>query len=65
MLGGELAVLQAPRVNGRDIKLDCEFDAGICLYDVIGSFSDDESNQRILSNLAQQLKSGSHFARYT
>jgi 2-polyprenyl-3-methyl-5-hydroxy-6-metoxy-1,4-benzoquinol methylase len=46
----------------RDITLDREFDAGICLYDVIGSFPDDESNQRILSNLAHQLKAGAPLA---
>ncbi len=40
----------------RDVKLDKIFDAGICLYDVIGSFSDDASNQKILDNLATHLR---------
>ena len=46
----------------RDIDLDRVFDAGVCLYDVIGSFPDDGSNQRLLSNLAQQLKAGAPLA---
>ncbi|AOX16684.1 GNAT family N-acetyltransferase [Kozakia baliensis] len=46
----------------RDVKLERKFDAGICLYDVIGSFSDDASNQRILNNLTQQLKPGAPLA---
>jgi 2-polyprenyl-3-methyl-5-hydroxy-6-metoxy-1,4-benzoquinol methylase len=40
----------------RSVKLSRTFDAGICLYDVIGSFPDDESNLRILHNLASHVK---------
>ena len=33
-----------------------EFDIGICLYDVIGSYPDDEANLRILDNLISHVK---------
>ena len=42
----------------RDISLNCQADAVICLYDVIGSFADDCENQRILNNLVKHLKPG-------
>jgi 2-polyprenyl-3-methyl-5-hydroxy-6-metoxy-1,4-benzoquinol methylase len=46
----------------RDVKVEGTFSAGICLYDVIGSFPDDASNQRILKNLVSHLVSGAMVA---
>ena len=41
----------------RSVTLDDEFDAIICLYDVIGSFIDNDENIKILKNAASHLKS--------
>jgi len=41
--------------DARNIKLDRSFDIGVCLYDVIGSYVDDESNEKILHNLASHV----------
>lgn len=35
-----------------------QFDAVLCLYDVIGSYADDESNLRILENVARHTRPG-------
>lgn len=42
----------------RSVELNKQFNVGICLYDVIGSFPDDESNTHILKKLAQHVVSG-------
>lgn len=42
----------------RDVELDEQFDAALCLYDVVGTFPSDEENARILSNLRKHLKPG-------
>ena len=42
----------------RDVQLDEVFDAAVCLYDVVGTYADLESNFRILANLAHHLKPG-------
>jgi 2-polyprenyl-3-methyl-5-hydroxy-6-metoxy-1,4-benzoquinol methylase len=42
----------------RYIELLQTFDAAICLYDVVGSYADNESNLLILQNLASHLKPG-------
>lgn len=50
------------RADCREVRVEGKFSAGICLYDVIGSFPDDASNQRILSNLTSQLVPGAKVA---
>ena len=42
----------------RTVKLSRVFDFGLCLYDVVGSFPEDESNEKILSNLVAHIKPG-------
>ena len=42
----------------RKTELQNEFELGICLYDVIGSFVDEHSNFEILKNLANHIKEG-------
>jgi len=44
--------------DGRSINLGLEFDAVICLYDVIGSYADDGDNFKILQNCWRHLKLG-------
>ncbi len=44
----------------RNVVLDEEFDAIICLYDVIGSFIDNDENMKILENAASHLKANSY-----
>lgn len=46
----------------RTVRLDEKFDAGICLYDVVGSFPDDRSNELIVENLGRHLKPGAPVA---
>lgn len=48
-------------------KADCRkaelgncFDLGLCLYDVIGSYADEDSNFKILKNLADHIKDGGY-----
>lgn len=45
-------------INGdcRNIQLKNQFDAILCLYDVIGSFTNEEQNNLILKNIATHLK---------
>jgi 2-polyprenyl-3-methyl-5-hydroxy-6-metoxy-1,4-benzoquinol methylase len=40
----------------RRVDLHQQFDAGICLYDVIGSFAEENDNFAILENLVRQIK---------
>jgi 2-polyprenyl-3-methyl-5-hydroxy-6-metoxy-1,4-benzoquinol methylase/GNAT superfamily N-acetyltransferase len=40
----------------RDIDLGEQFDAAICLYDVIGSYVDNSENTKILKNIYKHLK---------
>jgi 2-polyprenyl-3-methyl-5-hydroxy-6-metoxy-1,4-benzoquinol methylase/GNAT superfamily N-acetyltransferase len=42
----------------RNINLDVEFDAAICLYDVIGSFPNERDNTGTLENLVRHVKVG-------
>lgn len=42
----------------RDVDLNGQFDGAICLYDVVGSYAEDEANLRVLSNLARHVKPG-------
>jgi 2-polyprenyl-3-methyl-5-hydroxy-6-metoxy-1,4-benzoquinol methylase len=44
----------------RSRKLDDQFELGICLYDVIGSYADEHSNFEILKNLAGHIKEGGY-----
>jgi 2-polyprenyl-3-methyl-5-hydroxy-6-metoxy-1,4-benzoquinol methylase len=56
--------------NSKDVKFchgDCrtsevgeQFDLGVCLYDVIGSYTDGHSNSDILKNLARHIKDGGY-----
>jgi len=54
-----------PNLSGHFIEADCrhvalgkKFDLIICLYDVIGSFPDEDDNRRILNNINMHLKKG-------
>jgi 2-polyprenyl-3-methyl-5-hydroxy-6-metoxy-1,4-benzoquinol methylase len=42
----------------RTAKLEKEFDAGICLYDVIGSYANQTENLKLLQNLARHVMRG-------
>ena len=42
----------------RTIDLQEQFDAAICLYDVIGSYAEDAENMRILKTCVEHLKPG-------
>nr|VFK14928.1 MAG: Acetyltransferase (GNAT) domain-containing protein [Candidatus Kentron sp. LPFa]VFK24523.1 MAG: Acetyltransferase (GNAT) domain-containing protein [Candidatus Kentron sp. LPFa] len=42
--------------DGREREMSQDYDAVICLYDVIGSFIDEEENKKILTNIARSLK---------
>jgi 2-polyprenyl-3-methyl-5-hydroxy-6-metoxy-1,4-benzoquinol methylase len=44
--------------DARTIDLGRQFDAVICLYDVVGSYADDAENARILQNCMRHLKEG-------
>ncbi|MGA9805178.1 MAG: class I SAM-dependent methyltransferase [Terriglobales bacterium] len=44
----------------RHVDLAEKFDVGICLYDVIGSYVDDEDNSDILKNLVRHVKPGGY-----
>jgi len=44
----------------RDVELGQQFDAAICLYDVIGSYADEQQNSRILANLARHVKTNGY-----
>lgn len=40
----------------RDISLGLEFDAAICLYDVVGTYAENAENLRILENIVKHLR---------
>jgi 2-polyprenyl-3-methyl-5-hydroxy-6-metoxy-1,4-benzoquinol methylase len=44
----------------RNTEISGQFELGICLYDVIGSYADDHSNAEILKNLALHIKDGGY-----
>jgi SAM-dependent methyltransferase/GNAT superfamily N-acetyltransferase len=44
--------------DAREATLDEEFDSVLCLYDVVGSYSENQENARILNTIAKQLKNG-------
>lgn len=44
----------------RSCNLGREFDVGICLYDVIGSYADDSENMKILVNLSKHVRLGGY-----
>ena len=44
----------------RSIELKEKFDIGLCLYDVIGSYANDDDNYKILENLIAHVKPGGH-----
>jgi hypothetical protein len=50
-------------VDAREIELDDTFDAVLCLYDVIGSYAEEEENERIIrtsgATLSQEAKHSS------
>jgi SAM-dependent methyltransferase/GNAT superfamily N-acetyltransferase len=44
--------------DARDADLGEEFDSVLCLYDVVGSYSENQENVRILNTIAKHLKKG-------
>jgi 2-polyprenyl-3-methyl-5-hydroxy-6-metoxy-1,4-benzoquinol methylase len=44
--------------DARTLRLDEHFDAALCLYDVIGTYTDDHDNQQLLNTIAHHLKHG-------
>ncbi len=42
----------------RSVKLNQQFDLALCLYDVIGTYADDENNLMIIKNIYRHLKKG-------
>lgn len=42
----------------RSVSLTEMFDVGICLYDVVGSYADDQDNSQVLKNLVRHIKPG-------
>lgn len=44
----------------RTCSIGIEFDAALCLYDVIGSFPQDQENKKVARNLRRHLKYGGH-----
>lgn len=44
----------------RTTEIGGQFELGFCLYDVIGSYTDDHSNLEILKNLTRHIKDGSY-----
>jgi 2-polyprenyl-3-methyl-5-hydroxy-6-metoxy-1,4-benzoquinol methylase len=44
----------------RTTEIGKQFELGICLYDVIGSYADEQSNFDILQNLARHIKDGGY-----
>jgi len=44
----------------RTTEIGGQYELGICLYDVIGSYTDDRSNVAILVNLARHIKDGGY-----
>ena len=47
--------------DGRSINLRLEFDSVICLYDVVGSYADDDENCEVLQNCWRHLKPDGKF----
>jgi len=44
--------------DARTLRLDERFDAALCLYDVIGTYTDDHDNQQLLNTIFHHLKPG-------
>ena len=44
--------------DARDLDLGRTFDAVLCLYDVIGSYADDNENVRIINSIRRHLRRG-------
>lgn len=42
----------------RSVVIEGDFDAGICLYDTIGSYVDEPKNEEILANLVSHIRPG-------
>lgn len=56
----ELPLAQFELGDCRDYKTSASQDVILCLYDVIGSFPDEASNDAIIANIAHNLKSGGY-----
>jgi SAM-dependent methyltransferase len=54
----ELAGVRFIEGDARTIDLQEQFDAVICLYDVIGSYAEDAENMRILKTCVEHLRPG-------
>jgi 2-polyprenyl-3-methyl-5-hydroxy-6-metoxy-1,4-benzoquinol methylase len=46
--------------DAREFQSDQHFDAAICLYDVIGSYTENSENRRLLASLARSVKFGGY-----
>lgn len=46
----------------RHLDLETQFDAVLCLYDVVGSFPRDADNKAIISTIAKHLRPGGYFS---
>ena len=44
--------------DARDVSLGKTFDAVLCLYDVVGSFTDEGDNERIINGVRRHLRPG-------
>ena len=44
----------------RELDLDMKYDAVICLYDVVGTYSDNNENLKILYNIKKHLRDGGY-----
>jgi len=42
----------------RSIDLGQQFDLGLCVYDVVGSYADDAENRKLLQNVAKHVREG-------
>ncbi len=42
----------------RTVNLEKEFEAGICLYDVIGTYAEQDENLKLLENLSRHVRRG-------
>jgi len=54
----KLASIQFRVADCRDIDLGRQYDIVLCLYDVIGTYADENENARIASNIQRHLKPG-------
>jgi 2-polyprenyl-3-methyl-5-hydroxy-6-metoxy-1,4-benzoquinol methylase len=56
---GVAGQVQFRHADCRTLRLDTTFDGALCLYDVVGSFPQEEDNKAILAGIARHMKPGS------